>query len=75
MREKVVRRSVTIPKNLDTKVSALAEKYSYKVKNDLYVELLELGAIKFEEDISFKNMVLNFMNRVDAVLEKLEEPK
>ena len=39
MKKSVVRRSVTIPKELDDQITIISDRYSYNVKNELYVEL------------------------------------
>ena len=63
MKKDVVRRSVTIPIALDNKISVMANNYAYKIKNDLIVELLELGILKYEEDTEIKNLLLTLINR------------
>ena len=40
---KLTRRSLTFPKELTSRIDDMAKKYSYKYKNELYTELLELG--------------------------------
>lgn len=67
-----VRRSVSIPKELDYKIEALKHKYNYKVKNELIIELLELGIIKYEEDTAFKDSINEFINRIDKVLVQMD---
>ncbi len=68
MKKDVVRRSVTIPIALDNKISVMADNYAYKIKNDLIVELLELGILKYEEDTEIKNLLLTLINKVELLL-------
>ena len=68
MKKDVVRRSVTIPIALDNKISVMANNYAYKIKNDLIVELLELGILKYEEDTEIKNLLLTLINKVELLL-------
>ena len=70
MKKDVVRRSVTIPIALDNKISVMANNYAYKIKNDLIVELLELGILKYEEDTEIKNLLLTLINKVELLLEQ-----
>ena len=68
MKKDVVRRSVTIPIALDNKISVMANNYAYKIKNDLIVELLELGILKYEEDTEIKNLLLTLINKVELLI-------
>ena len=61
--------SVTIPIALDNKISVMANNYAYKIKNDLIVELLELGILKYEEDTEIKNLLLTLINKVELLLD------
>lgn len=70
MKKDVVRRSVTIPIALDNKISVMANNYAYKIKNDLIVELLELGILKYEEDTEIKNLLLTLINKVELLLDQ-----
>ena len=70
MKKDVVRRSVTIPIALDNKISVMADNYAYKIKNDLIVELLELGILKYEEDTEIKNLLLTLINKVELLLDQ-----
>lgn len=72
MRKETIRRSVTIPTSLDNRINILQDDFSYKVKNDLIVELLELGIIKFSEDNKLENKVNTLINKVDLLVTKLE---
>ena len=70
MKKDVVRRSVTIPIALDNKISVMVNNYAYKIKNDLIVELLELGILKYEEDTEIKNLLLTLINKVELLLDQ-----
>ena len=70
MKKDVVRRSVTILIALDNKISVMANNYAYKIKNDLIVELLELGILKYEEDTEIKNLLLTLINKVELLLDQ-----
>lgn len=70
MKRDVVRRSVTIPTALDNKISVMANNYAYKIKNDLIVELLELGILKYEEDTEIKNLLLTLINKIEILLDQ-----
>ena len=72
MKKERMRRSVSIPKELDAQISIMSNQYAYTVKNDLYVELLELGILKFREDMSLRNEIINLISRMDKLLEELD---
>lgn len=67
-----IRRSLTIPKELDSRISQLEKKYNYKVKNDLYVELIENGIIKLEEDDSINTNIVKLLDKVNQMIKVLE---
>lgn len=68
MKKEVIRRSITIPTILDNKISIMANEYSYKIKNDLIIELLELGIIKHNEDMEIKSLLLELINKVEILI-------
>lgn len=68
MKKEVIRRSITIPTILDNKISVMANEYSYKIKNDLIIELLELGIIKHNEDMEIKSLLLELINKVEILI-------
>lgn len=72
MKKSIVRRSISIPKELDDQITIMTNKYSYHVKNELYIELLELGIIKFDEDIELKQMISNLLTKIELLLEHLK---
>ena len=67
-----IRRSLTIPKELDSRISQLEKKYNYKVKNDLYVELIENGIVKLEEDDSINTNIVKLLDKVNQMIKVLE---
>ena len=72
MEEKaIIRRSVSIPKELDEQIEIMKKEFSYNVKNELIVELIELGILKYKEDIELKNKLDKFLNNMDLILKKL----
>lgn len=68
MKKEVIRRSITIPTTLDNKISVMADEYNYKIKNDLIIELLELGIIKHDEDMEIKSLLLELINKVEILI-------
>jgi hypothetical protein len=72
LKKSIVRRSISIPKELDDQITIMTNKYSYHVKNELYIELLELGIIKFDEDIELKQMVSSLLTKIELLLEHLK---
>ena len=67
--KKMIRRSITMKKELDDKIQIMKEKYSYKVKNELIIELIELGILKYEEDLEIKTKINQLLNRMNQLLE------
>lgn len=72
MKKEMIRRSITIPSSLDSKISLMVEEYDYKVKNNLIVELLELGLLKFNEDRENKQLNYNLIDKINCLIDKLE---
>ena len=44
-----IKRSIIFPKELDSIINGMTERYSYQTKSKLIIELLELGILKFNE--------------------------
>ena len=61
-----------IPKMLDDRISSMVKKYSYSVKNELIVELIELGIIKYEENTTLSDKINDLINRMDQFLDNLK---
>lgn len=72
MNNQVIRRSISLPLKLDNRIELLKKEYSYNVKNELYVELIELGLIKFYEDLELKNQMYSILKKMDMLLEHKE---
>jgi len=64
----IIRRSVSLPETLDEHIGIMAREFSYKVKNELIIELLELGILKFKENIELKNKIDILLNKMDLIL-------
>lgn len=67
--KKMIRRSITINKELDDIIQVMKEKYSYRVKNELIIELIELGILKYEEDLEMKTKINQLLNKLNQLLE------
>lgn len=67
----IIRRSISIPKELDEQIEIMKKEFSYSVKNELIIELIELGMLKYKEDIELKNKLNKFLNNMDLILNKL----
>jgi len=72
MLQGTIRRSVTIPSSLDNKISLMAEEYNYKVKNDMIIELLEDGILKFSEDRELKELLYKLLSKLTVFINHLE---
>lgn len=72
MEKNIIRRSISIPKELDDQITIMSNRYSYNVKNELYVELLELGTLKFTEDIELKQLITKLLSKVELILKYIE---
>lgn len=66
-----IRRSITIPKELDFKIKLIKQDYSYSVKNDLFIELLELGILKFYEDSNRNKKIDILLDRTNYLLDSI----
>lgn len=66
-----IRRSITIPKELDFKIKLIKQDYSYPVKNDLFIELLELGVLKFYEDSNRNKKIDILLDRTNYLLDSI----
>ena len=71
MTKEIIRRSVSIPKELDDKISIMTREFSYPVKNQLIVELLELGILKYNEDMEIKNSINLLIKKVENLCESI----
>lgn len=71
LEKRIIRRSISIPKELDEQIEIMKSEFSYNVKNELIIELIELGILKYKEDMEIKNKLNIFLNKIDLILEKL----
>lgn len=65
--KEIIRRSISMPKELDEKIGIMAKQFSYSVKNQLMIELLELGVLKYQEDVEMKQLITQLIKKVDKV--------
>ena len=68
-----IRRSISIPNELNNRIDEMISQYSYTYKNDLIIELLELGLLKFNEDLELKQFMINLLLRVNNLIQLLEK--
>ena len=68
-KKEIIRRSVSLPEALDEHIGIMAKEFSYKVKNELIIELLELGILKFKENIELKNKLDILLSKMELILE------
>ena len=65
-----IKRSIIFPKELDSIINDMTERYSYQTKSKLIIELLELGILKFNEDL---NRNAKMLNKINFLLEKMDK--
>lgn len=68
-----IKRSVIFPKELDSIINGMTERYSYQTKSKLIIELLELGILKFNEDLNRNAKVDEILNKINFLLEKMDK--
>ena len=73
MSKEFIRRSISISNDLNKRINDMASKYSYTYKNDLIIELLELGILKFNEDLELKQLIDNLLPKIDNLIQLLEK--
>lgn len=71
IKKEIIRRSVSIPKEIDEKIDIMVKEFDYTVKNDLYIELLELGILKYNEDIELKGIMCRVLEKIELLLQRL----
>ena len=71
IKKEIIRRSVSIPKEIDEKIDIMIKEFDYTVKNDLYIELLELGILKYNEDIELKGIMCRVLEKIELLLQRL----
>lgn len=68
-----IRRSIIFPKELDSIINGMTERYSYQTKSKLIIELLELGILKFNEDLNRNAKIEEILNKINFLLEKMDK--
>ena len=71
----MIRRSISISDSLNELLEFYFKKYSYKSRNDLIVELLELGIIKMNESNEIKTDIQNIKSDLRKIVSLLNEWK
>lgn len=68
-----IKRSIIFPKELDSIINGMTERYSYQTKSKLIIELLELGILKFNEDLNRNAKIDEMLNKINFLLEKMDK--
>lgn len=68
-----IKRSIIFPKKLDSIINGMTERYSYQTKSKLIIELLELGILKFNEDLNRNAKIDEILNKINFLLEKMDK--
>ena len=68
-----IKRSIIFPKELDSIINYMTERYSYQTKSKLIIELLELGILKFNEDLNRNAKIDEMLNKINFLLEKMDK--
>jgi hypothetical protein len=68
-----IKRSIIFPKELDSIINGMTERYSYQTKSKLIIELLELGILKFNEDLNRNAKIDEILNKINFLLEKMDK--
>lgn len=68
-----IKRSIIFPKELDSIINGMTERYSYHTKSKLIIELLELGILKFNEDLNRNAKIDEILNKINFLLEKMDK--
>ena len=68
MNKNYTRRSITIPKELDEIIKLKYKRSTYTFINDLIVELLELGLIKYDDNMDIKSSFESINNKLDQII-------
>ena len=71
--KRIVRRSISLPELLDERIGIMAKEYSYNVKNELMIELLELGLLKFNENVELNSKVNLLIDKVDNMINLIKD--
>ena len=68
-----IKRSIIFPKELNSIINGMTERYSYQTKSKLIIELLELGILKFNEDLNRNAKIDQILNKINFLLEKMDK--
>ena len=68
-----IKRSIIFPKELDSIINDMTELYSYQTKSKLIIELLELGILKFNEDLNRNAKIDEMLNKINFLLGKMDK--
>ena len=68
-----IKRSIIFPKELNSIINGMTERYSYQTKSKLIIELLELGILKFNEDLNRNAKIDVILNKINFLLEKMDK--
>lgn len=68
-----IKRSIIFPKELDSIINDMTERYSYQAKSKLIIELLELGILKFNEDLNRNAKIDEMLNKINFLLGKMDK--
>ena len=68
-----IKRSIIFPQELDSIINGMTERYSYQTKSKLIIELLELGILKFNEDLNRNAKIDEMLNKINFLLEKMDK--
>lgn len=68
-----IKRSIIFPKELDSIINGMTERYSFQTKSKLIIELLELGILKFNEDLNRNAKIDEILNKINFLLEKMDK--
>ncbi len=68
-----IKRSIIFPKELDSIINGMTERYSYQTKSKLIIELLELGILKFNEDLNRNAKIDEMLNKINFLLGKMDK--
>lgn len=68
-----IKRSIIFPKELNSIINGMTERYSYQTKSKLIIELLELGILKFNEDLNRNAKIDEMLNKINFLLGKMDK--
>lgn len=66
------RRSISIPSELDDIIKLKFKKYNYSFINELIIELIEIGLIKYEENEKINKQQNEILKKLDEILDYIK---